>query len=81
MLKQSAAMGLAVAGAIGLGYSNIFVTSPSPENVRTLFEFIFKGLDALEYREHMDYDLVESSNPDFHKAIIRVNIFRNHRQV
>lgn len=81
LLEQSAAMGLAVSGAIALGYSNIFVTAPSPENVRTLFEFICKGLDALEYREHIDYDLVESSNPDFHKAVIRVNIFRNHRQV
>lgn len=39
---QSAALGLAIAGAIGLGYSNIFVTAPSPENLRTLFEFIFK---------------------------------------
>lgn len=37
---KSAALGLAVAGAVGLGYSNIFVTAPSPENLRTLFEFI-----------------------------------------
>lgn len=31
-------------------YSNIFVTAPSPENLKTLFEFIFKGFDALEYQ-------------------------------
>ena len=31
-------------------YSNIFVTSPSPENLKTLFEFIFKGFDALDYQ-------------------------------
>jgi N-acetyltransferase 10 len=48
-----------------MGYANIFVTSPSPENLRTLFEFIFKGLDALGYKEHIDYDLVESTNPAF----------------
>ena len=27
----------------------IFVTSPSPENLKTLFEFIFMGLDVLRY--------------------------------
>lgn len=39
---KSAALGLAVAGALIFGYSNIFVTAPSPENLRTLFEFIVK---------------------------------------
>jgi tRNA(Met) C34 N-acetyltransferase TmcA len=29
---------------------NIFVTAPSPENLKTVFEFIFKGFDALEYQ-------------------------------
>lgn len=77
---KSAAMGLAMAGAVALGYSNIFVTAPTPENLRTLFEFVFKGLDALEYKEHLDYDLVESTNPEFGKAIVRVNIYRSHRQ-
>lgn len=81
MLLQSAALGLAIAGALGLGYSNIFVTAPSPENLRTLFEFIFKGLDQLDYKEHLDYDLVESTNPAFAKAIVRVNVFKHHRQV
>ncbi|GLC38597.1 hypothetical protein PLESTB_000450900 [Pleodorina starrii] len=77
---KSAALGLAIAGALALGYSNIFVTAPSPENLRTLFEFVFKGLDSLDYKEHIDYDLVESTNPQFGKAIVRVNVFRNHRQ-
>lgn len=31
-------------------YSNIFVTAPSPENLKTLFEFICKGLDVLDYK-------------------------------
>ena len=56
------------------------MTSPTPENLKTLFDFVFKGFDALEYQEHTDYDLVQSTNPDFNKAIIRVNIFREHRQ-
>lgn len=49
---KSAALGLSVASAIVYGYSNIFVTAPSPENLKTLFEFVFKGLEALNYREH-----------------------------
>eukprot|EP00040_Diaphanoeca_grandis_P022140 m.118487 g.118487 ORF g.118487 m.118487 type:complete len:1007 (-) comp28670_c0_seq2:99-3119(-) len=78
---KSAALGLSVAAAVSYGYSNIFVTSPSPENLTTLFEFVFKGFDALGYEEHKDYELVQSTNPDFNKAIVRVNVFReSHRQ-
>ena len=77
---KSAAMGIAVAGAVGMGYANIFVTSPSPENLRTFFQFVLKGFDALGYKEHLDYDIVESSNPAFGKAIVRINVTRAHRQ-
>ena len=41
---KSASIGLALAGAIEMGYSNIFVTAPSPDNLKTLFEFICLGL-------------------------------------
>jgi N-acetyltransferase 10 len=77
---KSAALGLAMAAAVAYGYANIFVTSPSPENLKTLFEFVFKGFDALDYQEHIDYDLVQSTNPEFNNAVIRVNIFKEHRQ-
>ncbi|KAH9936596.1 GNAT acetyltransferase 2-domain-containing protein [Fomitopsis serialis] len=77
---KSAALGLAIAAALAHGYSNIFVTSPSPENLKTLFDFVFKGMDALGYEEHLDYDIAQSTNPDFNKAIVRVNVFRQHRQ-
>ncbi|XP_062148759.1 RNA cytidine acetyltransferase 1 [Alnus glutinosa] len=77
---KSAALGLAIAGAIAAGYSNIFVTAPSPENLKTLFEFVCKGFDALEYKEHIDFDVVRSSNPEFKKATVRINIFKQHRQ-
>ena len=49
---KSAALGIALASAIVYGFSNVFVTAPSPENLGTVFEFLFKGLDALGYREH-----------------------------
>ncbi|XDV28691.1 hypothetical protein PO909_031913 [Leuciscus waleckii] len=77
---KSAALGLAMAAAVAFGYSNIFVTSPSPDNLHTLFEFVFKGFDALQYQEHMDYEIIQSLNPEFNKAVVRVNIFREHRQ-
>lgn len=77
---KSAALGIAMASAVAYGYSNIFVTSPSPENLKTLFEFVFKTFDALGYEEHLDYDIVQSTNPEFNKAIVRVNIFKQHRQ-
>ena len=77
---KSAALGLAIAAALAHGYSNIFVTSPSPENLKTVFEFVFKGMDALGYEEHLEYDISQSTNPEFNKAIVRVNVFRDHRQ-
>ncbi|KAF2590024.1 hypothetical protein F2Q70_00039914 [Brassica cretica] len=77
---KSAALGLAVAGAVAAGYSNIYVTAPSPDNLKTFFEFVCKGFDALEYKEHLEYDVVRSVNPDFKKAIVRINIFKQHRQ-
>ena len=77
---KSAAMGVAVAAAVAHGYSNIFITSPSPENLKTFFEFIFKGFDALGYADHIDYTIIQSTNKDWNKAIVRINIHRQHRQ-
>ena len=83
---KSAALGLAIAAALAHGYANIFVTSPSPENLKTLFEFVFKGLDALGYEEHLDYDIAAANNlgeenkEESSKTVVRVNIFRDHRQ-
>ncbi|KAL2041530.1 hypothetical protein N7G274_005912 [Stereocaulon virgatum] len=77
---KSAALGVAIAAAIAHGYSNIFITSPSPENLKTLFKFVFKGFDALNYLDHTDYTIIQSTNPDFNKAIVRVNVHRQHRQ-
>nr|XP_043632859.1 RNA cytidine acetyltransferase 2-like [Erigeron canadensis] len=77
---KSAALGLAIAGAVAAGYSNIFVTAPSPENLKTLFEFVSKGFDMLEYKEHLDYDIVKSSSPELKKVTIRINIYKQHRQ-
>ena len=77
---KSAALGLAVALAVSYSYSNIFVTSPHPDNLHTFWQFVFKGFDRLGYKEFLDYDLVKSSNKEWNEAVVRVNIFKNHRQ-
>ena len=77
---KSAALGLSIASAIVHGFSNIFVTAPSPENLSTMFEFVFRGLDTLNYKEHTDYEILASSNPELNHAVVRVNITRDHRQ-
>lgn len=73
-------MGLSIAAAVSFGYVNVYVTSPHPENLITLFEFVLKGFDALEYQEHSDYTIIRSTNPDYKKAIVRINITRHNRQ-
>ncbi|KAH8380803.1 hypothetical protein KR009_006477 [Drosophila setifemur] len=77
---KSAALGLSIAAAVAFGYVNVYVTSPHPENLITLFEFVLKGFDALEYQEHADYTIIRSTNAEYKKAIIRINITRNSRQ-
>ncbi|KAJ2777518.1 N-acetyltransferase 10 [Coemansia interrupta] len=77
---KSAALGLALAAAIAYGYSNIFVTSPSAENLKTLFQFVFRGFDALGFAEHADYDIVQSTSAELRDTVVRVNVFRTHRQ-
>lgn len=76
---KSAALGLSIAGAIAAGYSNIFVTAPSPENLKTLFEFICKGFDVLEYKEHEDFD-VKSVGESKNATVVRINVYKHHRQ-
>ena len=55
---KSAAIGLCLAGAVSFGYSNIFVTAPSPENLKTVFQFVIMGLKALKYTEHLDFEVL-----------------------
>jgi len=79
---KSAALGLAIGTAIAYGYSNITVTAPVADNVSTLFEFIITALKTLGYAEHSDYSVVTGQG-DSHGSsgpIIRVNVFRAHRQ-
>lgn len=77
---KSAALGLAIVSAIGFHFSNVIVTSPSPENLKTLFDFVLMGLEAIHYQQHMDYEVIYSSSNEGNKHVTRINIFRDHRQ-
>jgi N-acetyltransferase 10 len=77
---KSAAIGLCLAGAMAYGYSNVFVTAPSPENLKTVFEFAIKGLKAFQYQEHVDFECQEEYQGEAGKVIVRIDVFRNHRQ-
>jgi N-acetyltransferase 10 len=74
---KSAALGFVLSYAIVIGYSNVFVTSPSASNVATLFELVVKGLDLLGYRETVDYQ----SHLNEQKDVVKVSIRKRQRQV
>lgn len=77
---KSVVMGLAIAGAIALKYSNIFISSLTYENVKIIFKYLLIGLDVMQFKEDEDYDLIQSLNPKFNNALLGLNIFRDHPQ-
>jgi hypothetical protein len=71
-----------VAGALVLGYSTILVTSPSPENLTTFFQFVILGLKKLNFMETIDYTVVRSTLPSFNNSVVSVCVSRSsHRQI
>ncbi|CAG9315910.1 unnamed protein product [Blepharisma stoltei] len=77
---KSAALGLAVSAAVSIGYSNILVTAPSPENLHAFFQFLFIGLNALGYEEHQHYE-VQRGSKEHKKSVLRVTINKTHTQI
>ena len=39
-----------------------------------------QAFSSVLLQEHEDYELIQSTNPELNKAIVRVNIFHEHRQ-
>ena len=72
-------MGLAVASSIVYGYSNIIVTAPSPDNLKTFFEFLVKGLNELNFIERKDY-IIQEGTGEFKGSIVNIQINKNHKQ-
>ena len=73
-------MGLALSAALVFGYSNIFVTAPSPENLKTFFEFFLIGVSKLNYKEHKDYEIIRGKEDPIKNCIVKINIFRDNKQ-
>lgn len=76
---KSAALGLCVAGAIYCGYTNILTTAPSPENLQAFFDFCLKGLESLDYRLHLHYEVVKGSG-DLANCIVKIVINKQQLQ-
>jgi len=49
---KSVAIGMVTASAILMGFSNIYITAPNPENLITYFEFLLKSLEILGMKEN-----------------------------
>jgi len=62
---------------------NIYVISLVVVNFKIWFDFILKGFNALDYQDHIDYDIQYSSNDHKEKIIIQLTIHRpkQHRQI
>lgn len=75
---KSAAIGISAALGIVCGFSSVFVTAPSPENLKTFFSFLFMGLEALGYKDNLHYEIIKSTNPEFANSVVRVNVFKTH---
>lgn len=48
--------------------------------MKTFFQFLLLGLQNVGYKENMDYDRIESTNPEYEGCIMRVNITKKHHQ-
>lgn len=76
---KSAALGISIASAIAHGYSNIHVTSPSPENLHTLFEFVIKGLEAINLINIEDFTVIRT--PEHDNAVVKIHVYKDNNQV
>lgn len=77
---KSSAMGIAVGSAFIFGYSSIYVTAPSPENLQTFFEFVVKSIEKLGYVKKRDYEILLGQEGDTKNLITNITIFKNHKQ-
>lgn len=64
---KTCSIGLSVAAALHMGYKNILVSAPSPENIQSMWDMIITGLNSLKYKEFDDYVVKRiKSNLDSH---------------
>lgn len=73
-------MGFGLAAALAKGMTNIFVTAPTPENLKTFFEFAIIGLEALGFQKSLHFE-VEKSGDKANDPIVRINFYAKHKQI
>lgn len=76
---KSVALGLAIAKAVELKYSSIYISSPALENIKMLFTFLIKGLEALGYKKYEDFKIVYSFKSK-KRLVQRIEVLRNMKQ-
>lgn len=74
---KSATLGLVISAVIS-HYTNTFVTSPGPENLKTFFQFVIKGLVFKGLKEGTDFEIAKASNPL--KSVVKVTVFSPYKQ-
>ncbi|ELQ73971.1 putative P-loop ATPase fused to an acetyltransferase [Trachipleistophora hominis] len=76
---KSAALGLAVADAVELRYSIVYIVAPHIENVKMLFEFVLRGLRGKGYKENADFDITRIFKG--RSYVQKIVVKKNHRQI
>lgn len=73
-------MGFGLAAALAKGMTNIFVTAPTPDNLKTFFEFAIVGLEALGFQKSLHFEVIKSGerNSD---PVVRINFYAKHKQI
>jgi len=78
---KSAALGVAIAGAVGLGYANIFVTAPTPRTCGLSSSLCSRGLMPWSSRSTWTTRSWRVQILPSTEAVVRVNVFAaRHRQ-
>ncbi|EQB61965.1 hypothetical protein NAPIS_ORF00462 [Vairimorpha apis BRL 01] len=76
---KSVALGLTIAKAIQLKFSSIYISAPALENVKVLFDFLIKGLEAIGYIKYKDYKIIYSFKSK-KRLIHRLEILKDTKQ-
>lgn len=78
LLMQAMLLCVNLTTAAGRAVNPSHVTTPPL--LKYLHPFLCGLLPSLHYSEHLDYEVIQSTNPAFNRAVVRINVFKDHRQ-
>ena len=67
---KSAALGLAIAGSLACNCGHVSLAAASPENIKTVFEFIILGLEALGFQKNNDFSVHFDENGNYKNLVL-----------